>query len=301
VEPTSDFRYGGHQDAYRGYAETAFAVEARFSLLGRNCFMPIPRPTDSKQGNRITRSIQSMDNATPRVKGSSPEQRLDLDAGCNPHQVFTIGAASSLVESAPLVLKYGDAFGVFDKNGDVSVGHATAQGLYYRDTRHLSAFSITLYAARPILLSSNLRDDNATVTCDLSNPDLYDGEGQLRLEHDRLHLRRSRFLWNAACFERLNICNFDDRPHRIVLGISFSVDFADLFEVRGARRERRGQTLAPKLTSSEVILGYLGLDHRRRTTTLRFDPEPQSRRLSPAGIEVGVGAGARRGAGRAPV
>ena len=106
----------------------------------------------------------------------------------------------------------------------------------YRDTRHLSAFSVTLYGARPILLSSNLRDDNATMTCDLSNPDLYDAKGQLVLEHDRLHLRRSRFLWNAACFERLSICNFDDRPHRVVLGIGFSVDFADLFEVRGTRR-----------------------------------------------------------------
>ena len=178
------------------------------------------------------------------------------EAGSNPHQVFAIGAASSLVESAPLVLKYGDAFGVFDKNGDISVGHATAQGLYYRDTRHLSAFSVTLYGARPILLSSNLRDDNATMTCDLSNPDLYDGEGHLRLEHDRLHLRRSRFLWNAACFERLSICNFDDRPHRIVLGINFSADFADLLRSAGRVESDAVQMIAPKLTSSEVMLSY---------------------------------------------
>ena len=144
-----------------------------------------------------------MDKATSLAKLRRLASRLNVEAGSDPHQVFAIGAASSLVESAPLVLKHGDAFGVFDKNGDVSVGHESAQGLYYRDTRHLSAFSVTLYGARPILLSSNLRDDNATMTCDLSNPDLYDGEGQLRLEHDRLHLRRSRFLWNARLFRAL--------------------------------------------------------------------------------------------------
>ena len=85
--------------------------------------------------------------------------------------------------------------------------------------------------------------------------------------------------WNAACFERLSIGNYDDRPHRIVLGIRFSVDFADLFEVRGTWRERRGTLIKPELTNSEVMLSYLGLDDRKRTTTLRFDPEPQ--RLGP--------------------
>jgi len=176
-------------------------------------------------------------NDSSQHKETLPTDRASAtEAGSNPHQVFAIGAATSLVESEPLVLKYGDAFGVFDKNGDISVGHANAEGLYYKDTRHLSTLSVTLHGARPILLSSTLRDDNATMTCDLSNPDLYDREGHLRLEHDRIHVRRSRFLWDAACFERLSVCNFDDQPHRLMLEINFSADFADLFEVRGIRR-----------------------------------------------------------------
>jgi glycogen debranching enzyme len=239
--------------------------------------------------------VPSMDKAISRAKASSPTgQRLDTKTGSNPDQIFTIGAESSLLESAPLILKYGDAFGVFDKHGDISVGPASAQGLYYKDTRHLSALSVTLYGARPILLSSTLRDDNASMTCDLSNPDLRDAEGLFRLEHDRLHLRRSRFLWNAACFERLSICNFDDRPHRIVLGINFSADFADLFEVRGARRERRGKMVAPKFTSTGVILSYLGLDHRQRTTALRFDPKPQRLGPSEAIYEFDLASGERQ-------
>jgi hypothetical protein len=54
-----------------------------------------------------------------------------------------------------------------------------------------------------MLLSSTLRDDNAMLTCDLTNPDLYDATGRLVLEHDMIHVRRMRFLWQAACHERL--------------------------------------------------------------------------------------------------
>src|ERR1700760_4769706 len=104
-----------------------------------------------------------MDKPVPTPKAPSTGFPLKLEVGSHHQKVFAVGATSSLVESAPLVLKHGDAFGVFDKNGDVSVGHESAQGLYYRDTRHLSAFSVTLYGARPILLSSNLRDDNASM------------------------------------------------------------------------------------------------------------------------------------------
>jgi glycogen debranching enzyme len=256
--------------------------------------MPIPWPADSKQRNRITRLIRSVDKATPRANAPLPRRGGNLEAKNDSPQVFTIGAATSLLEAAPLILKHGDAFGVFDRRGDISVGPTSAQGLYYKDTRYLSSLVVTLYGARPILLSSTLRDDNATMTCDLSNTDLYDGGKHLRLGHDRLHLRRSRFLWNAACFERLNIRNFDDRLHRIVLGISFSADFADLFEVRGARRERCGEMLAPKFTSAGVILGYLGLDHVRRTTTLRFDPEPQALGSNEAIYELDLAPGERQ-------
>jgi len=35
------------------------------------------------------------------------------------------------------------------------------------------------------------------LTCDLTNPDLYDTMGRLILEHDLVHLRRMRFLWQA--------------------------------------------------------------------------------------------------------
>jgi glycogen debranching enzyme len=56
--------------------------------------------------------------------------------------------------------------------------------------------------------------------------------------------------------------------------LSFDADFADLFEVRGAVRERRGTMLPADITKERVVLAYQGLDDRRRQTLLRFDPAP---------------------------
>jgi glycogen debranching enzyme len=187
---------------------------------------------------------------------------------------FFIPAAASLQERRPRTLKHGDTFGLFDPNGDIIPGPGSPEGLFHRDTRHLSRLFLTVGGTRPLLLSSTIRDDNAILTCDLTNPDLLDERGEVALEHDLLHFRRSRFLWNAACLERLSIRNFADARQRIRLELSFEADFVDLFEVRGSTRERRGTMLAPEVTDEQVLLGYEGLDGRRRQTLLRFDPAP---------------------------
>lgn len=198
------------------------------------------------------------------------------EAAAESHGSFAITAAASLENVRRLVLKHGDSFGVFDNYGDAISGPGSAEGLYYRDTRHLSNFSVTVEGARPMLLSSTLRDDNATLTCDLTNPDLFVDPERLKIEHDLIHLRRSRFLWRAGCFERLSIRNFDNRRRRIQVAIAFAADFADLFEVRGAHRKRRGETEKPEIDEVGVTLSYVGLDKRKRSTTLRFDPKPTS-------------------------
>ncbi len=189
---------------------------------------------------------------------------------------FAIAASSSLQDVRRLVLKHGDGFGVFDGRGDVRPAPGGAQGVYYQDTRHLSGFTLTIDGHAPLLLSSILRDDNATLTCDLTNPDFYDREGKLELPHYLIHLRRSRFLWKSGCFERINVRNFDDRPRRLEIAVEFEADFADLFEVRGFHRARRGVLHDPQVADASVVLGYTGLDKRSRSTSLLFDPAPTS-------------------------
>jgi len=207
--------------------------------------------------------------------------------GAHPEQ-FAIAAEASLQDVRPLVLKNGDGFAVFDNKGDVRSGGA--QGVYYRDTRHLSVFGLVIEREAPLLLSSILRDDNATLTCDLTNPDIHDSAGRLELAHDIVHVRRTRFLWKSACFERINVRNFDDRPRRIEIAIQFAADFVDLFEVRGFRRTRRGVVHDPVVERDGVILSYTGLDDRLRTTSLRFDPTPTALDRDKAVYVVDLGA-----------
>jgi glycogen debranching enzyme len=187
---------------------------------------------------------------------------------------FFIPATASLQERRPRTLKHGDTFAVFDHNGDAFSGPGSPEGIFHRDTRYLSDLHLTINGKRPILLSSTLRDDNAVLTCDLTNADVFDENGKLVLGHDLIHIRRSRFLWDGSCYERLTVRNFDERHQQVWLDIEFAADFADLFEVRGTSRARKGQYLPASVERESVQLSYLGLDQRRRSTRLTFDPIP---------------------------
>ncbi len=186
---------------------------------------------------------------------------------------FSIPAARSLQERPARVLKYGDTFALFDPNGDITSMPGSPEGIFYRDTRHLSHLRLSICGMPPMLLSSTMRDDNAALTCDLTNPDLYRSEG-LILEHDLIHLRRVKFVWKSATFERIAVRNFGERRERIVLQIEFAADFADLFEVRGSRRERHGTFHPTQVKADAAKISYTGLDGLLRETRLRFAPQP---------------------------
>ena len=211
----------------------------------------------------------------------------------SPNAQFLIPADASLQERQPRTLKQGDTFAVFGHNGDVISGPRSPEGIYHQDTRYLSHLYLTIEGERPMLLSSTVRDDNATMTCDLTNPDLHGQDGALILEHDLIHIRRSRFLWRASCFEHLSIRNFDALPRRVNLEISFHADFADLFEVRGAQRRERGTHHPSETQQSNVTLAYSGLDGQRRETHLRFYPRPHSLSSEIALFELDLAPGER--------
>jgi glycogen debranching enzyme len=204
---------------------------------------------------------------------------------------FVVPANASYQEKRPRTLKHGDTFAVFDHYGDAFSAAGSVEGLFRSDTRHLSHLLLTIDGARPILLSSTIRDDNATLTCDLTNPDFHDRDGRQFLDHDMIHIRRSRFLYDGACFERLVVRNYDVVARKVGLTISFGADFADLFEVRGTRRERRGSGHPPQLTATSVGLSYTGLDFRVRETLLRFSPQPTTLTADRAGFVLDLAPG----------
>ena len=191
-----------------------------------------------------------------------------------PHSQYAIEAGSSLEERKTKTLKHGDTFGVFDSNGDILSGKDNPEGLYHRDTRYLSHLNLSLCGCRPMVLSSTVRNDNAGLSCDLTNPDIHGDRHQPAIDNDRIHLRRSRFLWDASCYELLAVRNFDRKRHKLRIELEFAADFKDLFEVRGETRERAGKCLAPQVGGVDVVLAYEGLDDVKRHTRLRFHPQP---------------------------
>src|SRR6187200_2308815 len=136
-------------------------------------------------------------------------------------------------------LKHGDTFAVFDAHGDMGATADGPDGVYHADTRYLSRLELLINGMQPLLLGSNVRDDNSLLTVDLTNPDIY-FDKKLVLPKDTLHVVRTLYVWRAGVYQRLRIQNYCDRALNCTLSLSFTSDFADLFEVRGLRRPRRG-------------------------------------------------------------
>lgn len=210
-----------------------------------------------------------MVTANALIEGKEP-----APAGSDGNQANSVPETAVRYERGSRTLKHGDTFAVFDNNGDAISWPGNPEGIFHRDTRHLSYLSLTVNGRHPLLLSSTLRDDNATLSCDLTNPEIPLGGGEM-LSHDLLHIRKTRFLLNGVCYERLLLRNFDDKECTIRLDIAFAADFADLFEIRGKERNKRGEMTEPEVAKDRVHLAYHGLDGRTRSTTLVFDPEPQ--------------------------
>jgi glycogen debranching enzyme len=185
-----------------------------------------------------------------------------------------VAARESLQELRPRTLKHGDTFGVFDHNGDAVSRPGSPEGIFHRDTRYLSHLCLTLDGHRPLLLSSTVRDDNALLICDLTNPDVLDAGGGMVLTKDLVHVRRTRFLWKASAFDRIALHNYDATRRVVRLRLDFAADFADIFEVRGTERARRGTFHPAAIRPDAVTLAYTGLDGRRREARLRFEPAP---------------------------
>jgi glycogen debranching enzyme len=170
-------------------------------------------------------------------------------------------------------LKHDDTFIVLDSHGDIGASAGGPDGLFNADTRYLARLEMVFDEVQPLLLGSNLRDDNSALTVDLTNPDIY-RNGRIVLQKDMLHIVRTIFLWRGAAYQRIGLQNHGDQPASFDLTLLFDNDFADLFEVRGERRPRRGIGASKLLGPADVELEYRGLDNTSRTTALRFDPRP---------------------------
>lgn len=186
---------------------------------------------------------------------------------------FYILATASRASERTAVLKHDDTFAVFDYSGDIGAFGMGEQGLYHEGTRYLSRFRLRLNGHRPLLLSARVKEDNELFGADLTNPDIPLGDDRV-LSRDLVHLFRARLLWDATWHERIRLWNYSRAPVRVSLTFDIEADFADIFEVRGTARERRGSRLETAITDTEMRLGYRGLDDEERWTVIEWSEPP---------------------------
>ncbi len=171
------------------------------------------------------------------------------------------------------VLKHADTFAVVDSHGDIGASAGGPDGLFDHDTRYLSHLELLIEGAQPLLLGSRLRDDNLALTVDLTNPDIY-FDHRIAMPRDTIHISRTTYLWNGAAHQRLSVSNYGEKEVTVALSLAFGADFADIFEVRGQRRPKRGVSQETIKDPGCVLFSYLGLDNAQRITELSLEPAP---------------------------
>lgn len=223
-------------------------------------------------------SSQGSDAAEP-AGGAAVERSFGSAAACagtaEEVQRYYILAPEVPVPEHTVVLKDDATFGVFNDFGDVDAGARHEEGLFHEGTRFLSQLILKLAGGRPHLLSSTVRRDNLLMSADLTNPDLY-RDGHVVLPRGSLHIYRSKLIWKGTCYERIHVRNFTREPLDITLEVEFAADYADIFEVRGQLRAKRGRMLETRATEERIELAYAGLDGVTRRTVIESAPRPRS-------------------------
>jgi glycogen debranching enzyme len=187
-----------------------------------------------------------------------------------------------------LVLKRGNLFLVANRLGDVSPAGARDLGLFLTDTRHLSSWRLAVKGGPPLCLSSQVSTDYVA-QIDFTITSMHEGDLLGREPMNYVHLRREQLI-DDVFVDRLVVTNYLDNPVDFWLEMSWSSDFADVFELRGARRTERGTYSLPQVEGDRAVLRYDGRDDRCYATEVRVEGIRQG---GPARLTRMGGRGAR--------
>lgn len=223
----------------------------------------------------------------PRLVGEGSED-YPLTTG---EPVVTMDAERYVMSagSVPhLAAKEGDLFLYSNDLGQIPGGENSELGMYYRDTRYLSRFELLIAGRLPVLLSSTA-ESGYGATIELTNLESRTIDGRM-LPQASVHVRRKRYLADRL-HELLYVCNYHHAPIELAIDLHFAADFADIGEVRGLRRRKRGTRLPPRREADELVLAYMGLDDVARETVIRFLDPPESVRQGRARYRVSLAPG----------
>lgn len=175
------------------------------------------------------------------------------------------------VEDA-LVLKHNRLFLLLDRNGNVTPPGRCGLGLFHDDTRILSHYMLRFAGGEPVLLSAQTsRPYEARI--DLAVTDQTLG-GDPWDPKNVIHLRRE-IVVEGHLAEQVTITNFLTRPVDFWVRLDLGSDFADIFEVRGWKRPKRGQFYRPRVLNGRLLeFSYQGLDGETVYSHVSFKSPP---------------------------
>jgi glycogen debranching enzyme len=186
------------------------------------------------------------------------------------------------------VLKHGNLYLLSDPFGDIHPD-SRGLGLYDLDTRVLSCAVLRINGVRPTLLRTQSAASHVS-TIQLTNPALRRDPATKQGAQEALAMRSisvTRRRWIAGGLaERVEVTNYSAFAQTIQLDLELDADAADIFEVRGRIRERRGTYRPIEATAENLVFAYEGLDGLVRRTLVACSPAEVS-----AGGEDGVGGG----------
>ncbi|MCO6431981.1 MAG: amylo-alpha-1,6-glucosidase [Deltaproteobacteria bacterium] len=183
-------------------------------------------------------------------------------------------ATSALADEEDRILKQDDTFAVFNRWGDIEPIGLCEEGIFHQGTRFLSKLGLRIGEnERPMLLGSGTKANNAVLLVDLTNSDQEFDQATF-IPRGSLHMQRQKIIWQGAMYEKLSISNFHNERAKFTLSLAWDADFADIFEVRGHRRKKRGARLQNMIGNRSAILSYKGLDNVVRRTRIDLFPQP---------------------------
>jgi glycogen debranching enzyme len=183
----------------------------------------------------------------------------------------SIACTHETLSEHTVVLKHDRLFLLVTQHGDISPPGTCSLGLFQDDTRILSRYRLRVAGGPPVLLSAQTpRPYGALI--DLAVNDLPFG-GNAWDPRNAIHIRRELSL-SDRLIERLTLTSYLRTPLDYWVELEFGTDFADMFEVRGWRREARGQYFAPLLEDDCITFAYRGRDGRVLRSVLRFRDPP---------------------------
>lgn len=163
-----------------------------------------------------------------------------------------------------LAIKHDKLFLLMDTEGLLPGGDEQGFGLYADDTRWLKTWNILINGKPLFLLHIDVGQGFAARAT-------YNNHGLDGIPDQSLLIERSIVLTDVLS-ERLTIANLNASDVTLDVVVEYAADFAHMFEVRGARREKRGASHLPVYDRrrGSVTLGYTGLDKVVRQTRINF-------------------------------